>query len=192
MYINRATNQHDSRVNTISPSYALAYPSIPSMHSVWIPVIPFAGTLASTSDPFLNTARSQGTVKTGASEFKLAQSRSSLYLGGMDTPKYTGSIEYHPVTSQSYWQLANADILVGSPSLRYDQNPRAHHAVEYNPLLALSIPLDHPVWLHDRPPQQLLHHYSRLADVRCRERGLLVPVPLRPTSHSFLSAPSYN
>lgn len=41
--------------------------------------------------------------------FKLAQSGSELYIGGTNSRLYSGSIEYHPVTTdKGYWQIGGA------------------------------------------------------------------------------------
>ena len=47
--------------------------------------------------------------------FKLASTGSSLFLGGTDTSKYTGSIEYHTIDqSTGFWQATGAKAVVGS------------------------------------------------------------------------------
>ena len=47
--------------------------------------------------------------------FKLASTGSNLFLGGTDTSKYTGSIEYHSIDqSTGFWQAPNAHSVVGS------------------------------------------------------------------------------
>lgn len=35
--------------------------------------------------------------------FRLAKQGSELYIGGTNQAKYTGPIEWHPITSRSYW-----------------------------------------------------------------------------------------
>ena len=58
---------------------------------------------------------SKGTASAGSFGFKLASSGSELFLGGTDTSKYTGSIEYHTVdTSSGFWQATGAKAIAGS------------------------------------------------------------------------------
>ena len=48
----------------------------------------------------------------------LASSGSTLFLGGTDSSKYTGSIEYHSVdTSAGFWQAKDAKVIVGSKAI---------------------------------------------------------------------------
>ena len=49
---------------------------------------------------------------------KLAKTGSTLYLGGTDTSAYSGSIEYHSVSRQVYWQIGNGKVVVGN-KVRY-------------------------------------------------------------------------
>jgi cathepsin D len=47
--------------------------------------------------------------------FKLANTGSSLFLGGSNDSLYTGPIEYHNVDSNSgTWELSGAKLLIGS------------------------------------------------------------------------------
>ena len=66
-------------------------------------------------EPFFNTLINQGTVSAGVFGFKLASTGSTLFLGGTDTSKYSGSIEYHSIdTSTGFWQAKSAKSVVGS------------------------------------------------------------------------------
>ncbi|CAE6382667.1 unnamed protein product [Rhizoctonia solani] len=56
---------------------------------------------------------SQGKISAPTFAFRLATSGSELYLGGVDTAKYTGSITYVSLTSQTYW-LTTGSSSVGS------------------------------------------------------------------------------
>ncbi|EKM60377.1 uncharacterized protein PHACADRAFT_246256 [Phanerochaete carnosa HHB-10118-sp] len=104
-----ATDQYFSPVTTLSSSFAsdpidgilgLAYPSLSH----------FRG-----QTPFFNTLISQKKVTAGEFGFTLGSVGSVLYLGGTDTSKYTGSIEYHGVnTSTGFWQASGAKCAVGS------------------------------------------------------------------------------
>ena len=68
--------------------------------------------------PFFNTLISEGKVSAGVFGFKLASSGSTLFLGGTDTSKYTGSIEYHDIdTSTGFWQATGGHSVVGSKSV---------------------------------------------------------------------------
>ena len=58
---------------------------------------------------------SAGTTSAGTFGFKLASSGSELYLGGLDSSKYSGSIEYHAVsTSSGFWQASGAKAIAGT------------------------------------------------------------------------------
>jgi cathepsin D len=103
----KATGQYFSPVTTLSSSFAddpidgilgLAFPAISNLGQ----------------KPFFFTAFSQGSAKSNEFAFKLATTGSELYLGGTDSSQYTGSIEYHPVTSQGFWQIGGASALVGT------------------------------------------------------------------------------
>lgn len=65
------------------------------------------------ADPFFQTAVEQGAVSEGVFAFKLASSGSELYLGGTDSSLYSGSIEYHALSSSvGYWQIGGASAIV--------------------------------------------------------------------------------
>ncbi|KAI0688123.1 acid protease [Cytidiella melzeri] len=103
-----ATGQYFSPVTTLSSSFSddpidgilgLAFPSLSNLGE----------------NPFFNTLISEGKVTSGVFGFKLASTGSTLFLGGTDTSKYTGSIEYHSVdTSTGFWQATGAKAVVGS------------------------------------------------------------------------------
>ncbi|KAH9839410.1 acid protease [Rhodofomes roseus] len=70
-------------------------------------------TLASLGQPpFVNQAKTQGSIKNAVFGMKLSKVGSELYLGGTDTSQYSGQIEYHPVTGSGFWQIPNATALV--------------------------------------------------------------------------------
>ncbi|KAI0821610.1 protease [Trametes gibbosa] len=100
-------NQYFSPATTVSPSFGsesddgilgLAFPEISNLKM----------------SPFFQQAKYQGAVKKGVFGIKLAKSDSELYLGGTDASLYSGSLEYHPVTGNGFWQIAGASIAVGS------------------------------------------------------------------------------
>ncbi|EKM60381.1 uncharacterized protein PHACADRAFT_203594 [Phanerochaete carnosa HHB-10118-sp] len=103
-----ATDQYFSPVTTLSSSFAsdsidgilgLAYPDLSSLGG----------------NPFFNTLIEQGTVDAGEFGFVLASVDSELFLGGTDTSRYIGSIEYHDIdTSTGFWQATGAACSVGS------------------------------------------------------------------------------
>ncbi|KAI0830045.1 protease [Trametes gibbosa] len=104
-------NQYFSPVNTLSPTFGnekmdgilgLAYPSLSNLRQ----------------SPFVNSAKSQGTVKSGVFAFKLAQTGSELYLGGTNAALYSGAIEYHSVTGSGFWQIAGASLAVGTKTVQ--------------------------------------------------------------------------
>lgn len=66
-------------------------------------------------NPFFNTAMSQGVASAGSFGFKLASTGSELFLGGTDTSKYSGSVEFHEIdTSTGFWQATGAKAIAGS------------------------------------------------------------------------------
>jgi hypothetical protein len=67
--------------------------------------------------PYFASLVSQGVVSTGKFAFRLASSGAELYLGGVDSSKYSGSITYTPVTQQAYWQVALGAVKVNSKSV---------------------------------------------------------------------------
>ncbi|KAG8735801.1 Type I transmembrane sorting receptor [Ceratobasidium sp. 414] len=52
---------------------------------------------------FIENLYSQGKISSPTFGFRLTSSGSELYLGGADTAKYTGTITYASLTSQTYW-----------------------------------------------------------------------------------------
>lgn len=46
---------------------------------------------------------SQNKMEQPVFSFRLAKQGSELYIGGTNKAKYSGEIEYHGVTSRSYW-----------------------------------------------------------------------------------------
>lgn len=106
----KVSGQYFSPVTTLSSSFqddpidgifGLAYPAISNLNQ----------------NPWFNNAISSGVVSAGVFGFKLASSGSELYLGGTDTAKYSGSIEYHAIDqSTGFWQARGAKSVVGSKS----------------------------------------------------------------------------
>jgi cathepsin D len=69
-------------------------------------------------DPFPFTAHAQGQLKANEFSFKLAQSGSEMFLGGADSQKFTGAIEFHPVVPlKGFWQITGAKVLVGGSAV---------------------------------------------------------------------------
>lgn len=65
-------------------------------------------------NPFFNTANEQGVVQNNQFGFFLASKGSELFLGGTNTEKYTGDLEFHDVDSSSgFWQVTGANAKVG-------------------------------------------------------------------------------
>lgn len=62
---------------------------------------------------FIENLYSQGKISSPVFGFRLASSGSELYLGGADTSKYTGTITYASLTSETYW-LTTGSSSVGS------------------------------------------------------------------------------
>ncbi|KAJ7854983.1 acid protease [Mycena olivaceomarginata] len=103
----KATNQYFSPATIITGNFddagvdgilGMAYPSLSQLHH----------------SPVFNTLYSNGAVKANRFGFYLAQSGSELYLGGIDTRKYSGKIETHSVNQAAgFWQLPGASAKVG-------------------------------------------------------------------------------
>ncbi|RPD59803.1 acid protease [Lentinus tigrinus ALCF2SS1-6] len=105
-----AKNQYFSPVTTLSSSFAgdardgilgMAYPALSQFNQ----------------NPFFNSAKAQGAVKSGVFAFKLAKSGSELYLGGTNSKLYTGSIEYHAVVGSGFWQIGSGKVQVGAKTV---------------------------------------------------------------------------
>lgn len=56
--------------------------------------------------PAIATLWSQGKLAAGIFSFRLAPTGSQLYLGGIDSSKFTGSIAYAPATQRAWWTVA--------------------------------------------------------------------------------------
>lgn len=62
--------------------------------------------------PFFQTLVAQNKVPSAQFSFKLGTTGSELYLGGANAADYTGSIEWHALSSSSYWVIVGA-VTVG-------------------------------------------------------------------------------
>ncbi|KAI0952451.1 hypothetical protein AcW1_004540 [Taiwanofungus camphoratus] len=72
-------------------------------------------------NPFIVTASDEGAISESVFAFKLASSGSSLYIGGTDSSLYTGSVEYHDLSSSDgFWQIGGASALVGGKTVVSD------------------------------------------------------------------------
>lgn len=69
------------------------------------------------SPPVFQTLVSQGKVAEPVFGFTLLKSGSELYLGGVDSSKFDGSLTYAPVTQAGYWQISLDGASVGSNSV---------------------------------------------------------------------------
>ena len=76
----------------------LAYPSLSSLHQ----------------SPFIQSAKTEGAIKSAEFGFKLTGDGSELYIGGTDSAQYDGALEYHPVVGHGFWQLGSATLTIGS------------------------------------------------------------------------------
>jgi len=69
-------------------------------------------------NPFFVTASNEKAVPQSVFGMKLASSGSELYLGGTDSTLYTGSIEYHSLSSTNgFWQIGGASAIVNGNSV---------------------------------------------------------------------------
>ncbi|KAF7341735.1 Acid protease [Mycena sanguinolenta] len=102
------TKQWFSAVTTISDNFAsdpadgilgLAFPAISQLNQ----------------SPFFITAHTEKKVKKNQFGFVLGTSGSELYLGGTDTTKYKGGLEFHPIDSSSgFWLVPGASAKVNN------------------------------------------------------------------------------
>lgn len=69
------------------------------------------------SSPVFQTLMKQGKTSAGVFGFTLLTSGSELYLGGIDTSKFSGSLTYTPVTDEGYWQIKLGGASVGTKSI---------------------------------------------------------------------------
>lgn len=67
--------------------------------------------------PVFQTLVSQGSVSSSVFGFTLLDSGSELYVGGIDSSAYSGSISYTDVTEVGYWQIEFSGLSVGSKSV---------------------------------------------------------------------------
>ncbi|KAF5377421.1 hypothetical protein D9757_009719 [Collybiopsis confluens] len=66
------------------------------------------------AQPFFNAALEQNAIGVGEFGFYLASSDSTLYLGGTDSDKFSGSFEFHDVNvSTGFWQISGCSIFTG-------------------------------------------------------------------------------
>ncbi|EJT97992.1 acid protease, partial [Dacryopinax primogenitus] len=72
--------------------------------------------------PFIFNLYDQGTLSSNSFSFKLAESGSSLFIGGADSSLYTGSFSYTPVTEQGFWQVTADALLIGDTVIANDQD----------------------------------------------------------------------
>lgn len=65
------------------------------------------------------TAFAQGVIPAPQFSFELAENGSSLFIGGQDTSLFTGSTEFHPLSSSmGFWQIGNCTAKVsGAPAV---------------------------------------------------------------------------
>ncbi|KIK56047.1 hypothetical protein GYMLUDRAFT_124070, partial [Collybiopsis luxurians FD-317 M1] len=106
-----ASNQMFSPVTTLASNFeddpsngilGLAFPAISNLYA----------------DPFFVTANKQGTVECNDFGFYLASTRSELYLGGTDSTRYSGELEYHDIKlSIEHWQPTGASMSVGNTTV---------------------------------------------------------------------------
>jgi len=73
----------------------------------------FPSLSAMKQSPFFTTAVQSGAVKDATFSIFLDPEDSELYLGGVNTARFTGDLEWNEVDSSSgFWQLPNANALV--------------------------------------------------------------------------------
>ncbi|KAF7342255.1 Acid protease [Mycena venus] len=105
-----AVNQYFSPVDLLSSSFKTSpYDGILGLG------FPAISDFPPPSTPFFNTAFRKGTLPKNQFGFYLASKGSELFLGGTDTTKYKGAIEYHSVDpATGFWQITGASAKVDS------------------------------------------------------------------------------
>ncbi|KAG8724397.1 Type I transmembrane sorting receptor [Ceratobasidium sp. 395] len=101
-----ATNQYFSPVTSESSSFA-------SDPEDGIMGLAFSSISSIDKPTFVENLFTQKKISALIFAFRLATSGSELYLGGVDSAKYTGTITYVPLTSKTYW-LTTGSSSVGS------------------------------------------------------------------------------
>ncbi|KAG8697413.1 Type I transmembrane sorting receptor [Ceratobasidium sp. 395] len=91
-----ATGQYFSPVTSESSSFS-------SDPSDGIMGLAFSSISSIGAPTYIENLYSQGKISSPTFGFRLASSGSELYLGGVDTAKYTGTITYASLTSKTYW-----------------------------------------------------------------------------------------
>ncbi|KAI5476902.1 aspartic-type endopeptidase [Pseudohyphozyma bogoriensis] len=71
--------------------------------------------------PFFQSLVAQKKVASSIFSFRLTTTGSELYLGGVNSAKYTGAITYTPVTQQAYWMVSGS-VNIGSTVAAANQN----------------------------------------------------------------------
>ena len=65
--------------------------------------------------PVINTLFQQGAISKEMFSFKIADTGSSLFVGGADSSLYTGDVEYHDVdTLLGFWIISKAALYLNS------------------------------------------------------------------------------
>ncbi|KAB5590496.1 hypothetical protein CTheo_6078 [Ceratobasidium theobromae] len=101
-----ATSQYFSPVTSESSSFS-------SDPSDGILGLAFSSISSIGKPTFIENLYSQGKISSPTFAFRLASTGSELYLGGVDSAKYSGTITYAPLTSKTYW-LTTGSSSVGS------------------------------------------------------------------------------
>ncbi|KAJ7729948.1 acid protease [Mycena metata] len=112
-----ATNQWFAAMTTLSSSWFTA----PCDGIMGMGLLPISGLQ---QNPFVQNAKSEGAIAVGQFSFYLANTGSELYIGGTDTKKYTGAIEFHSInTTTGLWQPTNGQAKVGSTTVSTGLQP---------------------------------------------------------------------
>ncbi|KAJ7034475.1 acid protease [Mycena alexandri] len=106
-----ATNQYFAAMTTLS----LSFYTDPIDGIMGMGLLPISGLQ---QDPFVMNAKSEGAFGVGQFSFYLANTGSELYIGGTDSKKYTGAIEFNSInTTTGFWEPTNAQAKVGSTTV---------------------------------------------------------------------------
>lgn len=68
--------------------------------------------------PYFQTAVQQKSTKSPIFAFRLADEGGELYLGGVNKQKFSGSIQYHRLNSDAYWQIPGQALVNGNVAVK--------------------------------------------------------------------------
>jgi hypothetical protein len=131
-------------------------------------------------DPFFTTAFKQGSVPSNEFALYLNSTGSELFLGGTNSKLYSGTIEYHTISSSSgFWQIGGAKAVVNGATSNSGFETIIDSGTSIGCLLIVLLN-DYPrygdhVWT-SLGREDLLLQSSRFTAIRLDKRLLLFPL----------------